>query len=103
MQYGIYPNKSKIAKVVLVCKNCNQTKATKYRITLILTCFSKRIEKLKYAKFIIFSKNIMSFIYSKKYGFQIKFSTTHAILDVITTIYDNIYKNLISSLLLINL
>ena len=42
---GIYPNNCKIARVVPVYKNGDRTEINNYRPILILTCFSKIIEK----------------------------------------------------------
>ena len=99
---GIYPNNCKIARVVPVYKNRDRTEINNYRPISILTCFSKIIEKLIYARFInFFRKHVV--IYPKQYGFLKKVSTTHAMLDVVTTIYDNMYEKLFSGLLLIDL
>ena len=99
---GIYPYNCKIARVVPVYKNGDQTEINNYRPISILTCFSKIIEKLIYARFINFFRK-HDVIYPKQYEFQKKVSTTHAVLDMVTTIYDNIYEKLFSGLLLIDL
>ena len=67
-----------------------------------MTCFCEITDKLIYARFIKFFRK-HDVIYPKQYGFQKKVSTTHAMLDVVTTIYDNIYEKLFSGLLLIDL
>ena len=65
---GIYPNNCKIARVVPVYKNGNRTEINNYRPISILSCFSKIIEKLIYARFIdffrkhdVFTQNSMGF------------------------------------------
>ena len=42
-------------------------------------------------------------ISSNQYGFRLSLSTTHAMLDVLTSTYDNINDNTITALLLLDL
>ena len=44
-----------------------------------------------------------SIISSNQYGFRASLSTTHAMLDVLTSTYDNINDNTITALLLFDL
>ena len=44
-----------------------------------------------------------SIISSNQYGFRSSLSTTHAMLDVLTSTYDNINDNTITALLLFDL
>jgi len=87
----IYPNSCKIAKVIPLYKSGNKADLSNYRPINLLTCFSKVYEKLlceRMAKF--FHKHKV--IKETQYGFQRNLSTQHAILNVITNVYDQIYN-----------
>ena len=72
-----------------------------YRPISILTSFSKILEKLIYTGlFVFFQKH--SVFTKTQYGFQSDKSTTHALLDVITTVYDQINDNDYTSLTLLD-
>ena len=55
----------------------------------ILTCFSKIIKKILFVRFSSFFKK-HNVIYKNQYGFQSNISTSHAMLDVVTSSYNNI-------------
>ena len=98
---GIFPQSCKIAKVVPLFKSGGTENLSNYRPTSILTCFSKILEKLIYTRlFAFFQKH--SVFTKTQYGFQSEKSTTHAMLDVITTVYDQINDNEYTSLTLLN-
>ena len=63
-----------------------------FRPISILTCFSKIFEKFLYKRLFEFFEN-KKFLNPHQYGFQRKLSTPHAILDIVTTFYDNINHN----------
>ena len=63
-----------------------------YRPISILTCFSKIIEKILYARLYKFLKK-PNVIYENQYGLQSNVSTVHAMLDVVTSCYDNINES----------
>jgi len=87
---GIFPENMKIAKVVPLFKISN------YRPIFILTCLSKVIEKLTYARLINFF-NKHSLLQPNQYCFR-RLSTNPALLDVVTINYDNIDKLLQTNL-----
>jgi len=58
-----------------------------YRPISLLTSFSKIFEKLIYDKLMNFFKKNSIFV-STQYGFRTKHSTAHAILDIVSSIYD---------------
>ena len=60
-----------------------------YRPISILTCFSKTVVKILFVRLSSFfqKKNV---IYENQYSFQSNISTSHAMLDVVTSSYDNI-------------
>ena len=65
---------------------------TNYRPISILTCFSKIIEKLIHKRLSSFFEKL-SILAKTQYGFQAGKSTSHAILDVLTTAYEHINNN----------
>ena len=85
----IFPRSCKIARIAPIFKSGAKDEASNYRPISILTCFSKIIEKLIYARFFNFFKK-HDVIYANQYGFQKSFSTAHAILDIVTSAYENI-------------
>ena len=101
-RYGIFPDCLKIAKVVPIFKKGDKNEINNYRPISLLSTFSKILEKLickRMRKFL----DKHSIISSNQYGFRSSFSTTHAMLDVLTSIYDNINDNTITALLLFDL
>ena len=89
---GYFPSSCKIARITPIFKNGAKDETNNYRPISILTCFSKIIEKLIYTRLMEFFKK-KKVIYENQYGFQSKISTLHALLDVVTTSYDNISSN----------
>ena len=74
---------------------------TNYRPISILTCFSKIFEKLIYSKLIsFFQKN--SVLHDSQYGFRNGMSTTHAVLDVLTSTCDQINNEQYTGLILLD-
>ena len=99
---GYFPSSCKIARITPIFKNGAKDETNNYRPISILTCFSKIIEKLIYTRLMEFFKK-KKVIYENQYGFQSKISTVHALLDVVTTSYDNISSNQFTGLVLIDL
>ena len=81
---GISPSNCKVARVVPVNKTGAKDDMNNYRPISILTCFSKIIEKILYARLYEFLKK-HNVIYENQYGFQSNVSTAHAMLDVVTS------------------
>ena len=86
---GIFPSNCKVVRVVPVYKTGAKNDKNNYLPISILTCFSKIIEKILYAQLYKFLKK-HNVIYKNQYGFQSNVSTVHAMLDVVTSCYDNI-------------
>ena len=85
----MFPRSCKIAKIVPLFKTGKTEELTNYRLISILTCFSKIFEKLIYSRLIsFFQKN--SVLHDSQYGFRNGMSTTHAVLDVLTSTCDQI-------------
>ena len=82
----------KIAKVVPLFKWGSAKNLTNYQPISILKCFSKTLEKLIYTSlFAFFQKHLV--LRKTQYGFQNNKSSTHSVLGVITTVYDQINDN----------
>ena len=88
---GIFPDACKIAKIVAIYKNGNKSNPSNYRPISILTCFSKIFEGMLYKRFVCFFDKHKILI-PEQYGFRKNISTSHALLDIVTTVYDNIHK-----------
>ena len=91
-----------LLKSFLYSKKVIVKSPTNYRPISILTCFSKIFEKLIHTRLTKFwtKHNVLA---TTQYGFQAKLSTTHALLDVITSSFKNINDNLFTGLILLGL
>ena len=88
---GIFPDACKIAKIVAIHKNGNKSNPSNYRPISILTCFSKIFEGMLYKRFVCFFDKHKILI-PEQYGFRKNISTSHALLNIVTTVYDSIHK-----------
>ena len=95
VELGIYPSKLKMAKVIPVFKNDDDTDPNNYRPISLLSCFNRIFEKLMYKRMkkFIEKENILC---TSQYGFRQGHSTEHAILDIVNEIQSNMDKGLIS-------
>ena len=88
---GIYPAKFKLAKVVPVFKDDDDTLPENYGPISLLSIYNRIFEKLIHARLTKFiNKN--NIIYNLQYGFRSKHSTQHAILDIVNNIHNRITK-----------
>ena len=99
---GILPSNCKVARVVPVYKIGAKDDMNNYRPISILTCFSKIIQKILYAQLYKFLKK-HNVIYENQYGFQSNVSAVHAMLDLVTSGYDNINESCYTALSFIDL
>ena len=90
------------AKIIPIHKKGDKTNPNNYRPISILTCFAKILERLIYDRFLAFLKK-HNVIHKTQYGFQKHTSTTHAVLDIVSTAYDNISQNLYTGLIFLDL
>ena len=99
---GIFPENCTIAKIIPILKKGDcQRPIRNYRPISILSYFSKIFEKLIHTLLSKFwTKN--NVLITNQYGFQAKLSTTHALLDVITSSFENIKDNLFTGLILLD-
>ena len=89
----VFPSILKIAKVIPVFKAGGKGKVSNYRSISLLSVFSKILEKLVYTRTVDFL-NSHSVLVPTQYGFRPKFSAIHAVLDIITSCYDNMAVNI---------
>ena len=81
----------KNAKVIPLFKTGSKTELSNYRPRSMLSCLSKVLEQLIYSRLMNYlNKN--SILHHNQYGFRCGFSTSHTLLDVVTTTYNNINK-----------
>ena len=99
---GIFPESCTRAKIIPIHKKGDKTNPNNYRPISILTCFAKILERLIYDRFLAFLKK-HNVIHKTQYGFQKHTSTTHAVLDIVSTAYDNISQNLFTGLIFLDL
>ena len=85
---GIYPAKFKLAKVVPVFKDDDDTLPENYRPISLLSIYNRIFEKLIHARLTKFINN-NNIIYNRQYGFRSKHSTQHAILDIVNNIHNS--------------
>ena len=75
---------------------------TNYCPISLLSCFAKIFEKLLYERLDIFIRT-HSIIAPTQYGFRPELSTTHAVTDVLTLVYDNIHETKYSGLIFLDI
>ena len=92
MTLGIFPEKLKLFKVISLFKKGDKLDLNSYRPVSILTCFRKIFEKVIFNRLLNFL-NKHSVLVSNQYGFRAGCSTSQAILDIVTSTYDNIDNN----------
>ena len=99
---GIFPTCLKTAKVIPVYKKDPVTKTENHRPISLLPNIAKVFEKILLTRLLSFF-NQNSILQDTQYGFCKKHNIIHAILDVITQLYDNIANNKFSCILTLDL
>ena len=95
-------SKIKIARITPIYKSGAKEEINNYRPISILTCFSKIIEKILFVRpCSCFKKH--NVINKNQYGFQSNISTSQAMLDVVTSSYDNIDHQFCTGLAFVDL
>ena len=92
---GVYPSKLKHVKVIPVYKSDDETDPGNYRPISLLSNFNCIFEKVMFKQL----KNLMfldqnDILFRSQYGFRDKYSTQHAILDIVNTVQSNMDKKL---------
>ena len=99
---GIFPDDLKIAKVIPLFKKGDTLDINNYRPISLLTCFSKIFEKAIFTRLSNFLDK-HSVLIPSQYGFCTNRSSTHAILDIVSTIYDNINNKKYTGMVMLDL
>ena len=99
---GIFPRNCRIARITPIYKSGAKEDMNNYRPISILTCYSKIIEKILLLRLSSFFKK-HNVIYKNQYGFQSNIFTLHAMLDVVTSSYDNIDDHFCTGLAFVDL
>jgi len=91
----MYPTKLKMAKIIPIFKSEDNTNANNYRPISLLSNFNRIFEKWVYSRMESFieQNDILS---PSQYGFRKAHSTQHAILDIVSTIQENMDGRLFS-------
>ena len=92
-QLGFFPDSLKIARVLSIYKSGEKSEIGSYRPISILSSNSKLLKKLIFSRTVqlFFEKHSISL--QTQYRFRANHSITHALLDVITSSFDNINNN----------
>ena len=101
-EFGLFPDCLKIAKVLPIFKGGDNAEIGNYRPISILPLLSKLLEKLICSR----TSNFLdkhSVIIPTQYGFRHSHCTSHAMLDILTSTYDNINNNEHTALLFLDL
>ena len=99
---GTFPENCATAKIVLIFKIGKKGDLSNYRPISILTCFSKIMEKIIYKRLMSFL-NEHKVIQKNQCGFRSNVSTNHALVDVVSSCFDNINDNLFTGLTFLDL
>ena len=102
LTYGIFPNKLKTAKVIPIFKKGSTNLLNNYRPISLLTSISKLFERIIYNRLLSFLERNKTIV-SSQYGFRHNRSTTHPILDLITSCFDNINSKQYTTLLFLDI
>ena len=102
LTYGIFPNKLKTAKVIPIFKKESTDLLNNYRPISLLTSISKLFERIIYNRLLSCLERNKTIV-SSQYGFRHNRSTTHPILDLITSCFDNINSKQYTTLLFLDI
>ena len=99
---GIFPNNCKISKVIPMHKNGDTNNPNKFSPISLRICFSKILEKIIFKRITCFL-NKHDVLNPQQYGYQKGISTAHAILNIVTTTFDNISRNQFTAIFFLDL
>ena len=95
-----FPDSLKIARITPLFKEGDKTDVNNYRPISVLPIFSKIFEKVVYKQLYEYLE-VNSFLDNNQFGFRARKSTTHAIVNYLQYIYDNLDSgNLVFSIFL---
>ena len=92
LSLGIFPDSMKTTKVTPVFKAGKKELVSNYRPISVLPCFSKILEKIMYNRVY---KYLMenNLLFQKQFGFREGHSTSHAIVNLVSNIYNSFNEN----------
>ena len=102
MQFGIFPNKLKIAEVLPVYKSGPTEHVTNYRPIFLLSSISKIFERVILQRLLPFVER-NNIITPTPFGFRRKHSILHAMPDLVTACFDNINNKQFSSSIFVDI
>ena len=91
IEFGTYPSKLKLAKVIPIYKSGDESDPSNYRPISLLSIFNRIFEKMMYNRLKSFIEKC-NILHDSQYGFREKRSTEHSILDIINEIETNMDK-----------
>ena len=99
---GTFPDKLKTSKITPIFKAGEDKDPDNYRPISILSVFNRIFEKLMYNRLIQFIEH-NKLLKNAQYGFRTGHSTTHAVLDILNTVQNNMDNRLFSCTVFIDL
>ena len=89
MEFWIFPEKMKIAKVIPLFENGDPENITNYRPISVLPWFSKVLQPIMYKRLFKYLCE-EKLLYSKHFGFRKGHSTDHANVHLVDQIYESL-------------
>ncbi|PFX14284.1 Ankyrin-2 [Stylophora pistillata] len=102
LECGTYPSKLKLAEVIPIHKNDDESDPSNYRPISLLSVVNRIFENMMYHRLKCFLEK-RDILNDSQYGFREKRFTEHAILDIISQIENNMDKKMSSCGILIDL
>ena len=102
IENGIFPESLKISKVIPIYKSGAKSEVNNYRPISLLPVLSKVFEKVLHKRITTFVEK-HSVLSSTQYGFRANYSPEHAVLDVVSTCYNNISNKQYTGLIMLDL
>jgi hypothetical protein len=99
---GIFPDRMKISKVIAIFKGGIASLLDNFRGVSLINCFSKIIERIVYARLMIFLEE-GNFFYQHQFGFRKGHSTQHAILSLINKVSSALASNKVAMIILLDI
>ena len=84
---GVFPDLLKIANIIPVLKKGDRQDYSNYRPISLISNLSKLIEKLAHKSLYNFLEKY-SLLFEKQYGFRMKMSTNHALIEITNKIQE---------------
>ena len=91
LERGVFPDDLKIAKVIPTYQAGDNSDISNYRRISVLPCFPKILECLMYNRLYKYLKE-NNILYEKQFGFQSRYSTNDAIVQLVDKIFNSFEK-----------